>query len=211
MSGSDRPDKSPTIKNGPLPADASGSESFNNLLLLAFLIAVPTYVNFKTGGGIFIWCSLVLLASVPILIVFWSVASRISPRKNEKVRFPGKPVESYLIFHEPKAQALYRGRSKIPMETFHEMYFDGLVDFNGDPLDVMEYRHDWANFRFTFGLFRFFLTGMIPEMIMHTRSQGEVFVPFGNPDADRFFQTRNRCGTTMIEETTSTAGSLGPA
>ncbi len=58
------------------------------------------------------------------------------------------------------------------METFHEMYFDGNVDFNGDALDVMEYRHDWANFRFTLSLFWFFLTGMIPEMIMHTRSQG---------------------------------------
>ena len=53
------------------------------------------------------------------------------------------------------------------------MYFDGAVDFKGDALEVMEYRHDWANFRFTISLFRFFLTGMIPEMLMHTRSQGE--------------------------------------
>lgn len=58
------------------------------------------------------------------------------------------------------------------METFHEMYFDGAVDFKGDALEVMEYRHDWANFRFTISLFRFFLTGMMPEVIMHTRSQG---------------------------------------
>ena len=58
------------------------------------------------------------------------------------------------------------------METFHEMYFDGAVDFKGDALEVMEYRHDWASFRFTISLFRFFLTGMMPEVIMHTRSQG---------------------------------------
>ena len=58
------------------------------------------------------------------------------------------------------------------METFHEMYFDGQVDFNGDALEIMEYRHDWANFSFTAGLFRYFLTGMMPEVIMHTRSQG---------------------------------------
>jgi hypothetical protein len=60
------------------------------------------------------------------------------------------------------------------METFHEMYFDGDVDFNGDALEVMEYRHDWASFRFTIGLIKFFLTGMIPEVIMHTRSQGKL-------------------------------------
>ena len=58
------------------------------------------------------------------------------------------------------------------METFHEMYFDGKVEFKGDALEVLEYRHDWANFRFTFSLFRYFFTGMIPEVIMHSRSQG---------------------------------------
>jgi len=62
------------------------------------------------------------------------------------------------------------------METFHEMYFDGDVDFKGDCLEVLEYRHDWASFRFTIGLIRFFLLGMIPELIMHTRSQGELWL-----------------------------------
>jgi len=58
------------------------------------------------------------------------------------------------------------------METFHEKYFAGEVDFKGDALEIMEYRHDWSNFKFTLSLFRFFLTGMIPEVIMHSRSQG---------------------------------------
>jgi len=66
----------------------------------------------------------------------------------------------------------YKGRNKIPLETFQEMYFDGLVEFKGDALEVLEYRHDWASFGFTISLFRFFLTGMMPEVIMHTRSQG---------------------------------------
>jgi hypothetical protein len=63
------------------------------------------------------------------------------------------------------------------------MYFDGDVDFKGDALEVLEYRHDWASFRFTFGLFKFFLTGMMPEVIMHTRSQGKkpsATLLFGN-------------------------------
>lgn len=81
-------------------------------------------------------------------------------------------MEHYIQFHSEKDKAKYHGKSKIPMETFHEMYFDGAVDFKGDALEVMEYRHDWANFRFTLSLFRFFLTGMMPELVMHTRSQG---------------------------------------
>ena len=59
------------------------------------------------------------------------------------------------------------------METFYEMYFDGGVDFKGDALEALEYRHDWANFRFTPSLLKYFLTGMMPEVIMHTRSQGQ--------------------------------------
>ena len=103
---------------------------------------------------------------------FWSVASTISPRKNQKARYPGRPVEHYLHFRNEKDRIKYHGKNKIPLETFHEMYFDGLVDFKGDALEIMEYRHDWASFRFTISLFRFFLTGMMPEVIMHTRSQG---------------------------------------
>lgn len=102
------------------------------------------------------------------------IASYISPRKNEKARYPGRPVEHYLHFKSERDRSRYYGKSKIPMETFHEMYFDGDVDFKGDTLEAMEYRHDWANFRFTLSLIRFFLTGMMPEVIMHTRSQGNL-------------------------------------
>lgn len=96
----------------------------------------------------------------------------MSPRKTEKAKIPGKPIETYLDFHEEDDKEKYKGKSKIPMHSFHEAYFDGKVSVKGDMLDVLEYRHDWANFRFTMGLFWYFLTGMMPEAIMHTRSQG---------------------------------------
>ncbi len=115
-----------------------------------------------------------MIFSIPILVAFWAVASRISPRKNEKARYPGRPTEHYLEFRNEKDRERYHGKNKIPMETFHEMYFDGTVDFKGDALEAMEYRHDWASFRFTISLFRYFLTGMMPEVIMHTRSQGKL-------------------------------------
>ena len=96
----------------------------------------------------------------------------MSPRKNEKARYPGAPLEHYLTFHKQSDRTKYHGKNKIPMHTFSEMYFDGNVDFNGDALEVLEYRHDWASFRFTLGLYWYFVTGMMPEVILHTRSQG---------------------------------------
>lgn len=155
-----------------MPADASGSDSFNNLLLFTFLALIPGYFARKVSGGLFTWLFFALLTTIPILMVFWYTASSISPRKNDKARYPGRPVEHYIRFRDEKDRVKYRGKNKIPMETFHEMYFDGKVDFKGDALEMMEYRHDWANFRFTWSLFRFFLTGMMPELIMHSRSQG---------------------------------------
>lgn len=167
----------PAIKNAPLPADAAGNESFSNNLLISLLALIPLYFSWNVGGGWKTWIFFALLTSVPILLAFWTVASSVSPRKNEKAKYPGRSVEDYLHFHNEKDRAKYHGQSKIPMETFHEMYFDGAVDFKGDALEIMEYRHDWANFRFTLSLFRFFFTGMIPEMLMHTRSQGQQITP----------------------------------
>ncbi|KAI9856174.1 MAG: Sphingolipid C9-methyltransferase 2 [Vezdaea acicularis] len=177
----------PAIKNAPLPADAAGSDSFNNAVLITLLALVPLWLAWKVGGGTKTWVFFALFTSIPILMVFWTVASSLSPRKNEKVKYPGKGVEHYLHFKSEGDRLKYKGKSKIPMETFHEMYFDGKVDFKGDALEVMEYRHDWASFRFTLSLYWFFLTGMMPEVIMHTRSQDEEQVRDHYDRGDDFY------------------------
>lgn len=110
-------------------------------------------------------------------MMYWTFASGYSPRKNEKAKYPGFPVEHYIHFQNENDRLRYRGKNKVPMETFHEMYFDGKADFKGDALETMEYRHDWASFKFTLSLFWFFLTGMIPELIIHSRSQGTFNSP----------------------------------
>lgn len=163
---------SPAIKNAPLPADGPGSRHFNNYLLFFLLFSVPYYFTRKVGGGYKTFFFFLIVLGIPVLASFWSIVSAFSPRINEKVKLPNKGVEHYLEFHTPELAKKYSGRNKIPMETFHELYFDNKVSFKGDALDVLEYRHDWANFRFTLSLYKFFLTGMIPEVIMHTRSQG---------------------------------------
>jgi cyclopropane fatty-acyl-phospholipid synthase-like methyltransferase len=135
---------------------------------------VPLYFSWKVGGGLYLGIFFAIFTFLPILVAYWSFASTFSPRKNEKAKYPGLPVEHYLTFHKEADKLKYKGKSKIPMETFHEMYFNSEVDVKGDMLDVLEYRHDWSSFRFTISLYWFFLTGMMPEVIMHTRSQGNV-------------------------------------
>lgn len=177
----------PAIKNAPLPADGAGSDSFNNTALISILVAVPLWLTWKLGGGCKTFILLALIADLPVLAAWWLVVSSISPRRNEKATLPGRPVEYYLDFKRDADRLKYRGSEKIPMETFHEMYFDGHVDFKGDCLEVMEYRHDWASFRFTISLIRYFLTGMIPELIMHTRSQDEEQVRDNYDRGDDFY------------------------
>ncbi|KAL7934520.1 cyclopropane-fatty-acyl-phospholipid synthase [Trichoderma chlorosporum] len=182
-----RTTKYPAIKNAPLPADGPGSDSFNNKILLSILGGVPFWLMWKVGGGFKTFIFFAIIFDLPILAGWWLTISAISPRKTDKAKLPGRPVEYYLDFKKEADRLKYRGTNKIPMETFHEMYFDGDVDFKGDCLEVMEYRHDWASFRFTVSLIKYFLLGMIPELIMHTRSQDEEQVRDHYDRGDDFY------------------------
>lgn len=147
--------------------------------MIFFLIVVPWYLARQVGGGLYTTVFFAIFTTVPLLVAFWTVSSTISPRKTEKAKYCGRPVEYYLQFHSEHDRATYRGKSKIPMEVFYEKYFNGEVDFKGDALEALEYRHDWANFKFTMGLFKHFLFGFIPELLMHTRSQGMAHSKLG--------------------------------
>ncbi|KAK7923247.1 hypothetical protein PG985_007318 [Apiospora marii] len=177
----------PAIKNAPLPADAAGSNTFSTRFLLFLIAGVPLWMSWQVGGGTKTAIFFGFFTSIPIFVGFWILASAMSPRKNDKARYPGRPIEHYLNFKKQSDQVKYHGRKKIPMETFHEMYFEGDVDFNGDCLEVMEYRHDWASFRLTLGLCKFFLFGMLPEVILHSRSQDEEQVRDHYDRGDDFY------------------------
>jgi hypothetical protein len=156
-----------------VPADGPGGEGFSNTALLALLISVPSILSWVTKAGWIASGLIAVLTSFPLLASFWYLSSSYTPRKNEKVKLPGRPIEDYLTFNKKSDNSKYRGNNKIPIDTFQEMYFNGDVEFKGDCLEVLEYRHDWANFRFTYRLFTYFLLSFIPEMILHTKSQGK--------------------------------------
>lgn len=110
------------------------------------------------------------------------MTSNFSPRTNAKTNLPGRPVEHYITFKKDQDRRKWSGRNKIPMKTFYEMYFDGDVDFNGDCLEVMEYRHDWANFSFTWPVFQFIFLTFFVDVLFHSRKQDEEQI---RPNYDR--------------------------
>jgi cyclopropane fatty-acyl-phospholipid synthase-like methyltransferase len=178
---------SPAIANAPLPAEGGSSRSFSNRLLFFLLLVVPYYLKSQVGGGKWTFLFFATFTTIPILVAFWTAVSSLANRINDKAKFPNRGVEHYLIFHNPSDAEKYTGRSKIPMETFHEMYFAGQVSFRGDCLEAMEFRHDWASFRFTLSLFKFFLFQMIPEALVHSRSQDEEQVRDHYDRGDDFY------------------------
>ncbi|OGE46644.1 hypothetical protein PENARI_c153G02530 [Penicillium arizonense] len=176
------------IKNAPVPADSPGSDSFSNGLMVFFIASVPWYLARQLGeGGLYLTLFIALFTTIPVIMLFWSVSSSLSPRKNEKVKYAGRPVEYYLEFHDELDRATYRGKHKIPMETFYEKYFNGDVSFKDDALECLEYRHDWANFKFTMGLFKHFLVSFIPQLLIHNRSQDEEQVRGHYDRGDDFY------------------------
>ncbi|KAH9860512.1 Sphingolipid C9-methyltransferase 2 [Plenodomus biglobosus] len=179
--------KYPTIANAPLPAEGPGRDSFSNVALISLLVGVPGYLTWSWGFGFKTWLFLAIVLCLPILGPFWWLTSEFAPRKNEKAKLPGRPIEHYLKFNKAEDRDAYYGRKQIPIETFQEKYFDGEVELNGDMLDILEWRHDWSKPRFTLGLIKHFLFGFIPEMIVHSRSQDEEQVRDHYDRGDDFY------------------------
>lgn len=178
----------PTVANAPLPAEGSSSRSFSNLRLMLLLVGIPLFSTYYIGGGMKTFVAFALLWAGPVLIGFWTLTSMTSTRLNERAKMPNRGVEYYLSFKNPADAKKYSGQNKIPMNTFHEMYFDGAVNFKFDALETMEWRHDWANFHFTVALFKFIIFSFIPEVIIHSRSQDEEQVRGHYDRGDDFYE-----------------------
>ncbi|KAJ5379540.1 Sphingolipid C9-methyltransferase 1 [Penicillium cosmopolitanum] len=165
---------SAAIHNAPLPADGPGNEGFSNYLLAAVLIGVPAFLTYLIGQGWKTWTFFAIVLVLPLLVAFWTYHSTYSPRTNSKVKLPGRPVEHYITFKREEDKAKWSGKNKVPLVTFAEMYLDGHVTFNGDILEILEYRHDWANFSFTPELFKFIVFTFFIDVLFHTKAQDDA-------------------------------------
>ncbi|KAJ6586008.1 cyclopropane fatty acid synthase domain-containing protein [Mycena capillaripes] len=181
----------PSIKNAPLVGLAEGNAQFSNYHLAALVLIVPyivkSFLPFVNRGGWYTYWFMVLLTGVPTTVAYWTLMSTYGARKNEKVALPGKDIEEYVTIQDPELKKLYYGKNKIPMQVFHDAYFEGKIDFKGDVLEIMEQRHDWAKFTFTPELFRYVFMNFIPEVIVHSQNQDEEQVRGHYDRGDDFY------------------------
>jgi hypothetical protein len=73
-----------------------------------------------------------MVLGVPLTIGYWIVMSIYGKRKNEKVAIPAVNIEEFIITDDPELKAKYHDKEKIPMQIFHDAYFDGKYEFNGE-------------------------------------------------------------------------------
>lgn len=84
------------------------------------------YFSFTTS-----FVFLFLLTGLPVTIGYWMLMSHIGQRANDKCNLPGKNIEEYLDIKDPELRAKYHGQTKIPMQVFHDAYFDGKIEPKG--------------------------------------------------------------------------------
>ena len=125
----------PAIKNAPVEGLAEGNGSFSNLHLAALVVGVPWVVKrilpVVNRGGFKTYLFLVVVLGLPITIGYWTVMSMYGRRKNYKVQLPERNIEEYITIHDEELKKKYNGKEKIPMQVFHDAYFEGKIDFNG--------------------------------------------------------------------------------
>lgn len=186
--GTYKPTTWQSVQNATYPIEGAGNTSFSNAVLAAVVLGVPFTIKYYLGLPFWLYPILVVLFALPSLASVIYLYSRFAPRNRTNIVLPGKPLEHYMIIHDPELKSQYSGYTKIPMETFFEAYFVGKIDIVGDIMEMFEARHDWAAFQFTTGQFKFFLTQWIPETLWHSRNQDENQVRDHYDRGDDFYE-----------------------
>ncbi|KAF9408235.1 hypothetical protein BGZ76_005907, partial [Entomortierella beljakovae] len=114
----------PSIKNPEFPVEVAGNESFNNLHLASVILGVPMIIVSVLKLPLWSFFALTIILALPIFAAYFVYGSQFALPLNNRVQSAGKPVEEYLTIIDPAFQK-YKGKKKIPMETFFEAYFDG--------------------------------------------------------------------------------------
>jgi len=126
----------PAIKNAPLIGLAEGNGAFSNRYLALLIVVVPWFVKrilpLVNRGGFRTYLFLLLVLGIPITVAYWTAISIYGKRRNEKVELPGKDIETYITIRDRDLNACYQGKNKIPMQVFHDAFFEGKIDFNGE-------------------------------------------------------------------------------
>ncbi|KAI0313677.1 sphingolipid C9-methyltransferase [Amylostereum chailletii] len=179
------------FKNAPPLGIAEGNGSFSNAALAGLIIGVPWVVKrmlpIINRGGFKTYVFFVLVLGAPITVGYWYLMSVYGPRKNERVRYPGKDIEEYITIRDPTLKTRYHGKEKIPIQEFYDAYFEGKIDIKGDVLETLEARHDFTKMIFSVDLFKHVLLKLIPDVIFHTQHQDEEQIRDNYDRGDDFY------------------------
>ncbi|RKO85587.1 S-adenosyl-L-methionine-dependent methyltransferase [Blyttiomyces helicus] len=177
------------VAPAPFPVEGPGNAFFSNSRLALTILAVPLVLVVLVGLPLSLYPFVALLTALPSFAAYnvWycHVAPPIRPQKG----LPGAPLDTYMEFKDKDLAAAYgQPTAKIPIEIFFENYFEQKIDVKGDLLDVLEARHDWARFVWSWGQVSFFLTQWIPETLWHSKKQDEDQVREHYDRGDDFYE-----------------------
>ncbi|TPX33446.1 hypothetical protein SmJEL517_g03655 [Synchytrium microbalum] len=177
-----------SIAKPPYPVEGSGSQNFSNYQLYAAIFAVPAVIVYTLRLP-YTWILYIgIITALPTFAAFNIIYAYLGEPIRPQTGLPGKSIEEYLDIKNAALAATFKGRTKIPMETFFENYFDSKIDIKMDMLELLEVRYDWAAFHIQWGQAKFFLTQWIPEMLWHSRKQDEDQVRDHYDRGDDFYE-----------------------
>ncbi|OAV96807.1 hypothetical protein PTTG_03542 [Puccinia triticina 1-1 BBBD Race 1] len=175
----------------------TGNGRFSNKEFVLACIFVPYFVGkflvpgitigFLSYGHIF----LMIVLAPAVMISYWALSSIYPSQVTNQVTLPNNKQSSYFIFKDAKLSQAYNpnnpGSKRIPMQVWHDAYFEGKIEIKRDMMELLEYRHDWAAFHMTPELFKYVVTRLLPEVILHTTSQDEEQVRGHYDRGDDFY------------------------
>ena len=86
-----------------------------------------------------------------------------------------KSLSDYVVFNDKKLARKY-SRSRIPMATLYEAYFDGAIDIPGDIYALLATATSSSSTRSHREHLKWAVTNFIPEVAIHSKAQDERIV-----------------------------------
>ena len=70
-----------------------------------------------------------MFSGIPVTVAYWTATSYLADYSNSTST--GKPLSEYMTFKDSALVEKYAGKQRIPMTTFHDLYFEGKIEIKG--------------------------------------------------------------------------------
>lgn len=123
------------VPHPPLVVD--GNASFSNYHLAGLVLGLPLVLIKLTpflSFGFWTYTLYTLVFGLPITCAYWILSSVYGPNIDKDIKLPNRPQSDYFTINDPNLREQYLNR-KIPMQVWHDAYFDGKIDINSASRD----------------------------------------------------------------------------